>query len=429
MRRAVVGVALLAVAAPAVADQTSTFTPEGASCEDVAVIAGTAGARNAEDAIQRQANTYSASAFAARHLDRERVGAEDGLLVVMDLNTTYNATRMPVFHRDAVDDGMSEVGDCVAKHRVAMRGLDMQAGNFGLTYNKGPVGVIFATSLTAGFPAYGDQFTRVNMNSFVAPAYVVAIAASAPLLDLLIPGDLDLGAIKLDYLLGARVDAKLVQASAAWLGSKGGYAQLSEPTLGGYAFVAKSIGEQAVWQAGLDRLDPDGLGADDLGEALGLTSLAYQQLPVTVAAPSGLGAPAGLDAPAIGRLRVTGAQQQNIARIADLGVRYRIEPEAALSELAVGLHTPGYHRPRVLDGDEDDVPLGLLARGGFVSTPAVWSQGLAPARLPSARFELNGEADDFLVRLAFLYNDPEQLQLYPFARGALSYQLTLRGAL
>ncbi|MBL8615086.1 MAG: hypothetical protein JNM72_05680 [Deltaproteobacteria bacterium] len=423
MRRALWAAALLGVGAPAAAGQTSTFTPEGASCEEVGLIAGTAGVRNAADAIQRQANTYSASAFAARHLDRERVGAEDGLLVVMDLNTTYNATRMPVFHRDAVDDGMSEVGDCVAKNRVAMRGLDMQAGNFGLTYNKGPVGLIFATSLTAGFPAYGDQFTRVNMNSFVAPAYVVGIAATAPLLDLLIPGDLDLGAIKLDYLLGARVDAKLVQASAAWLGSKGGYAQLSEPTFGGYAFVAKSIGEAAVWQAGVDRLDPGGLGAADLGEALGLTSLAYQQLPYSLAAPGGAALPV------IGRLRVTGAQQQNIARVADLAVRYRIEPEASLSELAMGLHTPGYHKPRVRDDDEDDVPVGLLARGGFVSTPAVWSQGLAAARLPSGRVELNGEADDFLVRLAFLYNDPEQLQLYPFARGALSYQLTLRGDL
>lgn len=423
MRPPLWAVALLGLGAPAAASQTSSFTPAGASCEDVGLIAGTAGVRNAAEAIQRQANTYSASAFAARHLDRERVGAEDGVLIVMDLNTTYNATRMPVFHRDAVNDGMSEEGDCAAKNRVAMRGLDMQAGNFGLTYNKGPVGIIFATSLTAGFPAYGDQFTRVNMNSFVAPAYVVGIAATAPLLDLLIPGDLDLGAIKLDYLLGARVDAKLVQASAAWLGSKGGYAQLSEPTFGGYAFVAKSIGEAAVWQAGLDRLDPGGLGADDLGEALGLTSLAYQQLPYSLAAPGGAGLPV------IERLRVTGAQQQNIAQIVDLAVRYRIEPEASLSELAMGLHTPGYHKPRVRDGDEDDVPLGLLARGGFVSTPAVWSQGLAPARLPSGRVELNGEADDFLVRLAFLYNDPEQLQLYPFARGALSYQLTLRGDL
>lgn len=405
------------------AAETSTFTPEGASCEDVGVIEGTAGARNAAEAIQRQANTYSASAFAARHLDRERVGAEDGLLVVMDLNTTYNATRIPVFHRDAVNDGMSEEGDCAAKHRVALRGLDMQAGNFGLTYNKGRFGLLFATSLTAAFPAYGDQFTRVNMNSFVAPAYVVGIAATAPLLDLLIPGDLDLGAIKLDYLLGARFDAELVQASAAWLGSKGGYAQLSEPTFGGYAFVAKSIGEDAVWQAGVDRLDPAGLGAADLGEALGMTSLAYQQLPYNLAAPG------AAQLPVIGRLRVTGVQQQNIARIADLAVRYRIEPEAALSEAALGLHTPGYHRPRVLDDDADEDRVGLLARGGFVSTPAVWSQGIAPARLPSGRLELDGKADDFLVRLAFLYNDPEQLQLYPFARGALSYQLTLRGDL
>jgi hypothetical protein len=83
----------------------------------------------------------------------------------------------------------------------------------------------------------------------------------------------------------------------------------------------------------------------------------------------------------------------------------------------------------VADSDGRDEGVGLLARGGFVSTPAVWSQGLEAARLPSGRLELDGQADDFLVRLSFLYNDPEQLQLYPFARGALSYQLTLRGDL
>lgn len=63
----------------------------------------------------------------------------------------------------------------------------------------------------------------------------------------------------------------------------------------------------------------------------------------------------------------------------------------------------------------------------MVSTPAAYAQGLAPATLPSARVELSGHNEDYTGRLAVIYNDPEQLQLYPFARGALSYQLTVAG--
>ena len=104
-------------------------------------------------------------------------------------------------------------------------------------------------------------------------------------------------------------------------------------------------------------------------------------------------------------------------------------PDPAISELALGLHTPDYHRSRTaVEDDDDEQSKGALVSGGMVSTPAAYAQGLEPATLPSVRAEIAGQSDGYTGRFAVIYNDPEQLQLYPFARGALSYQLTVTGA-
>jgi hypothetical protein len=409
--------------AEAASAQSSTFAPEGSECGDPQLIAGTAGFRNTQEAIVRQANTYSASAFAARHLDRERSGDNDdwGGRFVVELNTTYGATKLPVFQPDAVNP--SDV--CSAANRVVSRGLDMQAGNFGLTVGKGRWSFLLSTSLTSAATASSDQFSRVLMNTVIAPPYVVGFSATAPLWDVVVPGPLDFGGVKLDWLAGARADLGPAQLSAAWLGSRGGYAQLSERTLGAYVFAAKSIGQPVIWQTGMDRFDPEALGLD---AAIGLTSLRYEVIPTAVGLPS---APdgGGLSEAAAkaSRLRVGGLSQQNLARVLDLAGRYRLAPDPAISELALGLHTPDYHRGRSADEDDEDAGKGALASGGMVSTPAAYAQGLAPATLPSARVELSGHNEDDTGRLAVIYNDPEQLQLYPFARGALSYQLTVAG--
>jgi hypothetical protein len=41
---------------------------------------------------------------------------------------------------------------------------------------------------------------------------------------------------------------------------------------------------------------------------------------------------------------VGAVRQQNLGGIVDLQARYRLAPDPALSELVLGLHTPGYHR-------------------------------------------------------------------------------------
>ena len=396
------------------AQQETAFTPEGASCGEARPIAGTAGLRNAQSALQTNANTYAASAFAARNfVSTPRGEADDDAWhakTVIEYNATFGAARVPVYHPAAVTDPTA----CIDDYRVAVRPYDLQAGNIGFSLRRGRTSLLYATSLTYAAPSAGDQFFRILMSGFVAPPYVLAGAGLSPVIDLMVPGTLDFGAARLDYVVGLTTGFGTVDVAAGYLGSRGGYLNITEQTLGAYAFGALPQGRPPILEAGVDRLQPGGQAS-----SLGMTSAAYQQLPFLQDGDASPEAPA----PLLYQLRVGSLQQENLLRVLDVGARYRIEPSPAISELGVGLHTPDFHAAR---GDRfQPTTIGVLARGGFVTTPAAWAEGNGPERLPSARLEGILQGDGGRGSLALLYNDPDQLQLYPFARGAFSYQFFL----
>lgn len=431
---------LLALAGPAHA-QESEFTPDGANCADPWPISGTAGVRNATEAIQANANTYSASNFAHEQLnslDEDNyweMGSSDWLFgIATDINVTYGAARMVVHHPKSVTAGgpapIEGASTCEDRWRVATRGLDLQAANTGFVFKNGPFGAFYATSFTWAAPAYGDQFTRILMTSFVAPAYVFSASTLAGPLDLITRGPLEstneFSSIRLEWMAGATLEFDKVHASAAYLSSKGGYLQASEEVVGTYFFAALKGGEASaaaglsdtsVLQVGVDRMDPDELfGA---AEGLGLTSLAYQKLPTLLTG-------ARDESPTLyEQLRVGRVNQQNIAGTLDINARYRIAPSPSVSELTVGVHTVDFHAPRA--GRDSDGVLALV-QGGTVTTPAVWSQGTGPERLWSARAAIGGQFQDADIYFSMYLNDPDQLQLYPFARNAVSYQIWVASA-
>jgi hypothetical protein len=425
---------LLALAGPALA-QESEFTPDGANCADPFPISGTAGVRNATAAIQANANTCSASNFANRQLNSldednySELGGSDGLFgIATDINVTYGAARMLVHHPKVVSTGGLEptegASTCEGKWRVETKGLDLQAANTGFVFKKGPVGLFYATSFTWAAPAYGDQFTRILMTSFVAPAYVFSASTLAGPLDLITSGPLEstneFSAIRLEWMGGATLELDKVHASAAYLSSGGAYLQASEEVLGSYLFASLkggeadadvSLGDTSVIQLGFDRFDPDEVfGAAD---GLGLASLAYQQLP-TLLSGSREGAPTLYE-----QLRVGRVHQQNVGGTFDVNARYRIAPAPSISELTVGVHTVDFHAPRT--GREDEGVMALL-QGGTTNTPAAWAQGNGPEQLWTARAAIGGQFSDADLSSSIYLNDPDQLQLYPFARNAVSYQ-------
>jgi hypothetical protein len=416
---------LLALVAPAHA-QYSEFSPEDARCGDPNPISGTAGVRNAGEAIQANANTYSASNFAHNQLnslDADNYWGDGDLKlgVAVDLNVTYGAADMVVYH----PRHLQYPDQCVAKYRVATKGLDLLAANTGFVIKGGPLGAFYATSFTWAAPAYGDQFTRVLMTSFVSPAYVLVASATAGPLDLLTSGDLEatneFSSIKLEWMGGATFELDKVHASAAYLSSGGAYLQASEEIVGSYFFAAVKPGGNTVFQGGIDRLDPEELL--DMAGGVGLTSVAYQQLPFFLAGADQANAGPGL----LEQLRVGRVHQQNIGGTFDINARNRIQPSPSVSELSIGMHTVDFHMPRS-GRDSSAGDLLFLLQGGMVTTPAAWAQGNGPATLGSGRMSIGGRYSDADLFFSIYLNDPDQLQLYPFARNAVSYQLWLASA-
>lgn len=424
---------LLLLGGPAHA-QYSEFTPEGANCGDPNPIQGTAGVRNATEAIQTNANTYSAANFANRQLNSLdadsywEIGDDWRLGVATDINVTYGAADMVVYH----PRHLQYPDECEDAWRVATKGLDLQAANTGLVFRKGAFGAFYATSFTWAAPAYGDQFTRVLMTSMVAPAYVLSASLLAGPLDLVTKGPLEstneFSSVRLEWMAGATLERDRVHASAAYLSSGGGYFQASEELFGAYAFgtlqapqdgVAETpLLSRSVFQVGLDRLDPD--AAFGSLSRLGLLSMAYKKLPQQLT--SGLRGPA----PALQQLRVGKASLQNLSGVFDVNGRYRIEPSASLSELTVGVHTADFHAPRT--GRDADSDFLALVQGGMVNTPAAWSEGSGAAQLWTLRGAIGGQYQDADIYFSIYLNDPDQLELYPFARNAVSYQIWVASA-
>ena len=215
-----------------------------------------------------------------------------------------------------------------------------------------------------------------------------------------------------------------IHASAAYLSSNGAYLQASEEVIGTYFFAAIRPESGVVFEGGLDRLDPASLG--DASEKIGILSLAYQDVPFLLMGQTARDASSSVVQDAVERLRVGRINQQNIGGTFDINARYRITPSPSVSELTAGLHTPEFHPRR--DGSSREDGVLLLLQGGVVTTPAAWAQGTGPATLPSARVAFGGRYDDADFRFSLYVNDPDQLQLYPFARNAVSYQLMVSSA-
>lgn len=413
-------IALLLSAAAALA-QESLFTGQGMDCGEYDVIMGTAGLRNAGEAVQTNANTYSASAFAGRHFARiHRTGGTWAKLVT-DYNATFGAARLPTYNSLATVPRDGDGNYCDPKYQVGSRPFDLHATNFGFAVGGEHLAFIYATSLTYAMPAYGDQLHRFFLGEFVALPYLVVGSALTPVVDLLAPGPTIDG---LDYLIGTTVSVGTLDGAAAYLGSRGGYFQVSETLSGAYAFGSFPLGRKPILQGGFDRLAIPGL------EKAGLTTAEYQQIPFVQETDEPLEDDrGGSDESFLYQLRVGNLQQQNIARVFDFGARYRITPSPEISELALGIHTPDFHQSRETEDVVEGEGFGGLLRTGFVTTPTAWAEGNGPGRLLSVRAEAGGWAEGGTLRAVVLYNDPAQLQLYPFARNAVSYQLLFRGAM
>lgn len=409
----------------------SEFAQPGSDCGANHPIAGAAGTTNAVDAVRSNQATFSATNYARRVLDRRFVRTDGELRVALhwDHQQTFNVTRVPVVHFEALSPGSG----CAARFQVATRPVDAWSSNVGLTVAAGRVSAFYASSITFAGPVAQDQFVRLGQAVAITPWYALGFAGLVPLWDLSTrnPTVYDLGAsgLGLDWLAGANADLELLDVSLGYAATKGAYGRVAEHTLGLFATATISPNADYGYVAlgGLDRLQ---LG--ELAEVVGLSTFEYTDRPSLSARfgspPREVELPPALGAatPRV-RWRTTRLAQQDLGSVVDVDLEYRLSPDPAVQRALLGVHTPWFHPSR--DGSLVGEGGSALLQLGVVGVPEHRAVGVEGGLRPSGRLSAGFAADGLDLSLAILVNDPAQLELFPFEQQLVGYTLTLKGAM
>jgi hypothetical protein len=394
--------------------QNSEFVSGGKDCPLPAAIYGTSGWANAEQAIDTNAVTYSAAAFAERlGLDQPPSGDRKTRgLVVWEVNETFNVARVPSFH-GAFGQNYADDADCDPKYLVGLRPVDLQATLLAGVFGTEHFGGFFAATQTSGQVASVDPLMRLVYLGYLYPLYSTLSLPFSPFL----AGEYRSGAegIGLDAVYGLWVDSRWVMAKAGYTKSSGFYATARDTTVGLFATAVLRPGDGSVpvFRAGIQKLDP-GKADEDLRN-IGMPSLYYRDIPL--AQPVGVDDAEGVEHQ---RLRTTHVEMEDIGRLVDLASAFRIRPEAGFSSGVAALHSKSYH---LRDGDEPDKAAGFaLAEAGVVTLLEQPSLGVSGGPVPAFRLETGFKGPKAAFTFHRQFNDAEQLALYPFARNALSVQ-------
>ena len=384
--------------------------------DDAFPIAGTSGYENAVVALRTNAATYGATAFAERQLF-QRAGADPGLAAnghfAFQTNVTYGVTKVPVWQEDAT------YGECPEEYLFSMRPVDLQANNFGFSWSGPRLGLFYSASVTFGMLAESSGFVRGLLWSGAWPMYSAVPLIAAPLAG---AWDTSAGAsaFALDYVAGATLNLKLLDARLGYSGARGLYGGVSQPQshLFGSVLLREKLSSLTQFKGGLDRLS---LGAGP-GQRGGASSVYARGLPLTeVADPSTNDGTSVLT-----RLLTAHVEQEDLLDVFDVSAAYAWEPSPSLHLLSVAAHTPGYSlgTPGV-DG------LAWRVEVGWVALPEMAWIGVEGGGHLLIRVDTLKSIDVGDDRLRAVFgvqrNDPEQLALYPFGVNAISYRLSMEG--
>jgi hypothetical protein len=173
-------IALSASVALAQDGQNSNFVANGRDCLNPSAIYGTSGFANAQQALNTNATTYSASAFAERlGLDQLAKLLEDKKtrgMVIWEINETFDVARVPTYHH--TNDAYITQPDCDPQYRVGNRGADLQATLLAGVFGTPHFGAFFAASQTSGQVASTDNLMRGIYWGYLYPLYGLARSRS-----------------------------------------------------------------------------------------------------------------------------------------------------------------------------------------------------------------------------------------------------------
>lgn len=399
------------------------------TCEFNYPIAGSAGFANAQEGRQTNRNTYSAARFSERSLTDDA----PEFLWSMEWNATLNAARVPTLCGDT---------DLTGKARIYEDSLDLYSSNLAIAFETRHVGAFYSASVTQSV---------MGMRYLVLPALALQLypMVSAPFVGIWQRGD-GVSSYSLDWIGGAHVDTAWFGARVGYTGIGGLYGSFDERTLGLFGTTSLPFAEQlSPWDflsTGLDRFDLGRFGANEVARYVGMTSFFFRDLPFgeeldSLAGGGGAEAEAkrvptayvvgGAQGDVFGdtfedlasvRLRTLHFRQQNVYGWFDVDVSYALAPQVQVFEGMVAVHSPGYVPGRLVDATERrrELEPGFLVRLGAVRLPPRYALGVEGGTFFSARAEWRTRDDFYFIAL---FNDPEQLALYPFATNAFSLRV------
>ncbi|MCA9492322.1 MAG: hypothetical protein KC621_20455 [Myxococcales bacterium] len=372
-------------------------------------------------ARETNAQLYGAASFAERvlfpRIQQQVANDVKSFVWASEVGTMAGVAYVPS-HEIGAD---CDIGD--RNHRV-----DLFGSSTGMALNLGRVQLYYAGSLT------GHLYAKRVVSGFVPYGYALGTALGGPFVT--VPttylgrvSDDGTSSLAGDYFLGVHADLELAYASAAYIGSTGGFLNVTGKPV--RLFVSAAIGLDGVpyVKSGMDR--------QKTYEPAGFTSAFVRSQ--SFEAPPVDDQPGGSTP-----FRTAHFDQTDIAHVLDLHFAYAVTPEPLVHDLRIGLHTPVYGLGKQILGEGEGfyafedmtrgkgilgVPISLEA--GQVELPPLPYYGQPGGKYIHLRLEAfmifpGSNTGGTLLMYTFKVNDPETLAAFPYAVDALTHYLSIQ---
>lgn len=377
-----------------------------AACEVYAPVGGTAGFENALAAVRTNATTYGAANFARNRLQEYN-------FLAWDMHEVFGAAMVPSWCSDTEGRISNE---------LYAQPVDLFATNLGFrlpVLDDGPANshfeLYYASSVTQS--ASGGRAV-----SWAMPMFNAYPAVSAPFLGRTFAGR-GVSVYTVDWIGGATFASDVVSLQLGYTGTRGIYLDVSQEKVAIFFNTIFGDGLQLsdtkYLLAGVDELDPTKLGVQN--EEIGLTSLFYRDLPQASAPEEEPPEERRPRRNAFERLKTGHFRQLDMWGMLDVRAAWQFGPQARVREVAAAFHSRDW-TPR----DTSVTEGAFYVRAGMVNLPDQPTLGVVGGPRPTLRADYRIQNEDALgARLSLRMNDPELLDLYPFAYNALGANVEL----
>ena len=369
-------------------------------------IRGTTGYNLMQGAINTNARVYGAAAL-----------LEDHLLPLMEITPLYVA-----HYTVTATPGVMSLPVC-GERGTEMSAVDLSAGAFGAGIKAGPATFFLAGSSSAHTLAAPEWNERA-----VSPFLGAGLILGSPIAFYQREFGRDDFSVTFDAMVGARIDAEVIELSAAYVGSRGGYANIRQPQTRFFlGTVARGFDQEAPALQDLLPYVRTGFSDFDwlVGDAVdtvGSTAVFFRALQY-----EGVSAPGTNDVEST-PFQTVHLQQYQLGGFLDLAAAVAVQPQPVLHEATIGF-SAGTALPESVvvsrlkaDGIPDGEFGGIRGQIGVVQAPEAWYYGDGGGYRFRWNVDVNlagyeGES----YRLFFMsigMNHPDTLANFPYAQRA-----------